>query len=440
MTDEENEQNSKLEVTASSDVAKDHADAKTEDADKKTEPLNATEGTTNELPKSELIQEEGSVNNHRPEPASRTFGGIGPSEHTYEPETNTSEETESSGDSETIDVESSDGAESSELPVEYTDAPADKNKSTPKIQRVKNISSGNPKDAINGMMSFFTIKKQDVGQKEMDAMENNFHFVPVIGAMFGIVLMIEMIFLFLLNYYFIFPLGPVIAITALGTVLIGSKFLHFDGLVDFGDGMVASGDQKKHVTALKDTSVGAGGIGLALVVMLATLAIYSIAGGWGDPMFYALFFIIPATEILIKNAMVCAAATGTPGNGMASKQVEKADTDTMFKSTGLSAFLLIIGLIMATAVIWVMNKVHVHYGGFPLIGNFAFYVTALFIAIVIGLVVSMIVGIMMSKIADRTFGVTNGDILGATNEIARPIISSAMLLFFLIFIRILTRI
>jgi len=125
---------------------------------------------------------------------------------------------------------------------------------------------------------------------------------------------------------------------------------------------------------------------------------------------------------------------------MASKQVEKADTDTMFKSTGLSAFLLIIGLIMATAVIWVMNKVHVHYGGFPLIGNFAFYVTALFIAIVIGLVVSMIVGIMMSKIADRTFGVTNGDILGATNEIARPIISSAMLLFFLIFIRILTRI
>ncbi|HKM14050.1 MAG TPA: adenosylcobinamide-GDP ribazoletransferase, partial [Candidatus Methanomethylophilaceae archaeon] len=289
-------------------------------------------------------------------------------------------------------------------------------------------------------------KKMDVGQMEMDEMENNFHFAPIIGAMMGVVLMMEMFILYLLNYYFIFPLGPIIAITVLGTVLIGSKFLHFDGLVDFGDGMVASGDQKKHITAMKDTNVGAGGIGLALVTIIATLALYSIAVGPYDPMFFALFFIIPATEILIKHSMVCAAATGTPGDGMASNQVKKADKDTMFKSTGISAIFLIISLVRTTVVIWFMNWICFNYGKGPLIGNFSLienlssFFIASFVAVVIGLIVSMGVGTMMSKLSDRTFGSTNGDVLGATNEVARPIVAAAMLLIFLIIIKLLNMI
>lgn len=425
MTDEGNEQDPKIKATTSSDGANAEADVKIYDAGKETEQLNATEGQTDELPRSEA----------------RTSGGIGPSEHTSGSETRTSGGIGPSSDPEpeTTNIGSFDSAESVDVPAEYSQTPADKKKN-PKVQKMKSSSSGNSGDAIKGMLSFFTIKKQDVGQKEMDAMENNFHLVPAIGAVFGVVLLIEMMLLFLLNYYINFPLGPVIAIVTLGTVMIGNKFLHFDGLVDFGDGMIASGDREKHVTAMKDTNVGAGGIGLALIVVLATLAIYSVSVSWADPLFYALFFIIPATEILIKNSMACAAATGTPGNGMACNQVEKADTDTMFKSTGLSAILLIVGLALTTTVIWVMNSVHLHYWADPLIGNFGYYVTSLFIAIVIGLVVSMIVGIMMSKLADRTFGATTGDILGATNEIARPLVSAAMLLFFLIFIRILTRI
>lgn len=444
MTDEGNEQIPKLKVMTSSDAAKARADSKIDDANKEIESLNANEYQTNELPKSESVQKEEPIKYYRPEPETRTSGGIGPSEYTHGSEARTSGGIGPSDnyDSEPINIISADNIDNSDMPAEYTDVPTDKKKKKklkkPKAQKIKGASSGNSKAAITGMMSFFTIKKQDVGQTEMDAMENNFHLVPVVGAVFGAVLMIEMLIIFLLNYYINFPLGPVIAITVLGTVLIGSKFLHFDGLVDFGDGMVASGDQEKHVTAMKDTGVGAGGIGLALVVTLATFAIYSIASDWWDPMFYALFFIIPATEILIKNAMVCTAATGTPGNGMASKQVEKADMDTMLKSTGVSAILLTIGLAITTTVIWVMNWVHLQYWNDPLMDNFAFYATALFIAIVVGLVISMVIGIIMSKTADRTFGATTGDVLGATNEIARPIISAAMLLFFLIFTTILT--
>lgn len=293
------------------------------------------------------------------------------------------------------------------------------------------------KATISGMLSFFTIRKKDVGQTEIDAMENNFHLAPVIGALFFLILTMEMLLLFILNYYFNFPLGPIIAVVVLATVMLGSKFLHFDGLVDFGDGFAASGDQEKHVTAMKDSNVGAGGLGLALIVTLATFAIYSVTGGWNSQSFYAMFFIIPATEILVKNAMVSAAATGTPGNGMASEQVRKADSDTMFKSTGISALLLVLGLLMTTAIIWIINEVHMTYWSGSLIGNISFYLTSMFIAVVVGLIMSMVVGIMMSKTADRTFGSTSGDILGATNEIARPIVAVTMILFFLIFMWVL---
>ncbi|HKM14064.1 MAG TPA: adenosylcobinamide-GDP ribazoletransferase [Candidatus Methanomethylophilaceae archaeon] len=458
MTDEENEQIPKLKVMTSSDAAKALADADVSDADKEEKHLDVAESQINELPKSESVKEESPVNDYKSAPEARTSGGIGPSNYSPDPVVMTSEgigpsdnssesKVSTSGDTgsssnyetEPIDIKSSDDSESFELPSEYTDGTDAKKKSKkPKIDM--NLSSSSLRPAIKGMISFFTIKKMDVGQMEMDEMENNFHFAPIIGAMMGVVLMMEMFILYLLNYYVNFPLGPIIAITVLGTVLIGSKFLHFDGLVDFGDGMVASGDQKKHITAMKDTNVGAGGIGLALVVTIATLALYSIAVGWNDPMFFALFFIIPATEILIKHSMVCAAATGTPGDGMASNQVKKADTDTMFKSTGISAIFLIISLVRTTVVIWIMNWIHLRYWAGPLIGNFSFFFIASFVAIVIGLIVSMGVGTMMSKLSDRTFGSTNGDVLGATNEVARPIVAAAMLLIFLIIIKLLNMI
>lgn len=360
------------------------------------------------------------------EPDEDMIGVSNPSEYSF------GLEPAEKGDITTAEYSDDDGEEN----TDYSESDQDTNKK-PRRFHVPDASGETFKAAISGMLSFFTIRKKDVGQVEIDAMENNFHLAPVVGALFFLILTMEMLLLFILNYYFSFPLGPIIAVVVLSTVMLGSKFLHFDGLVDFGDGYVASGDQEKHVTAMKDSNVGAGGLGLALIVTLATFAIYSITGGWDSQFFYAMFFIIPATEILVKNAMVSAAATGTPGNGMASEQVRKADSDTMFKSTGISALLLVLGLIMTTAIIWIINEVHMTYWSGPLIGNLSFYLTSMFIAAAVGLIMSIVVGIMMSKSADRTFGSTSGDILGATNEIARPVIAITMIFFFLIFMWVL---
>jgi adenosylcobinamide-GDP ribazoletransferase len=41
--------------------------------------------------------------------------------------------------------------------------------------------------------------------------------------------------------------------------------------------------------------------------------------------------------------------------------------------------------------------------------------------------ISIVVGYLMARIARRNFGMVNGDVLGATNEIARPMILITML-------------
>ena len=72
--------------------------------------------------------------------------------------------------------------------------------------------------------------------------------------------------------------------------------------------------------------------------------------------------------------------------------------------------------------------------------SYAFYAVSMFIALIIGVVVSMVIGKMVSQFADKTFGATTGDVLGATNEIARPLVAAAMLFVFLIIIYILMRV
>jgi len=445
MTDEEGrEEIPKLKVMSSSDAAKARANTMTEEESQSgnaTQENQSTDGLQHEPAKPEE-----SVWYYQPkkEPEVRTSGGIEPSGDRYEPEVKASQEIEPSGDRYEPEMSASGAIGPSDYyqpEPEYAAPVAEEPKKKERKQKFSAPSSGSLNSAFRGMTSFFTIKKEDVGQAEMDAMEENFHFAPLVGAVFGLVLFIEMLILYLLNYFVNFPMGPVIGITVLATVLLGSKFLHFDGLVDFGDGIVASGDREKHVAAMKDTRVGAGGIGLALLVTLMAFSIYSVAGSWDDPLFFALFFIIPATEVLVKNAMVSAASNGTAGDGMASGQVSKAGTDTMFKSSTVSAVVLVIGLVIVTISIWAMNAVHTSYWAGDLMPwSYAFYAVSMFIALIIGVVVSMVIGKMVSQFADKTFGATTGDVLGATNEIARPLVAAAMLFVFLIIIYILMRV
>ena len=208
--------------------------------------------------------------------------------------------------------------------------------------------------ALKALVSFYTIFPMNITQEDMDAMETRFHLTPLVGLIFGFLVMFLSMAMIVLSDTLHFGNGFMTAVLVLLTVYAGSKFLHFDGLTDFGDGMIVSGQQSDHIRALKDTLVGAGGIGVALITVLCSVAFYSAYNNMA-----VIVIVFPAIEVFVKNAMVVAAALGKPGNGMAARQVER--------TTGRSAALGFMVSIFAMLVLFAAGGLFISfYAGMPM--------------------------------------------------------------------------
>lgn len=268
--------------------------------------------------------------------------------------------------------------------------------------------------ALKALVSFFTLWHMDIDQDDMDDMERKFHLVPFVALFFSVFIIIEMLIMQWLSKNYGFGSDLFAAVVVLATVFIGSKFIHFDGLTDFGDGMIVSGAQEDHVRALKDTLVGAGGIGVALIVILFSVSTYSMAG------IAFLLVFAPICEVMVKNAMVFAAAFGTPGHGMAGRQVSMTTTNSAVYSAVIS---IILGIVLAVITCAIFDQMFPTRSGID--------VVAVLFGVVIATVVSAVVGYLMARNANKVFGMVNGDILGATNEVSRPVVMVSMLLPFI---------
>lgn len=268
--------------------------------------------------------------------------------------------------------------------------------------------------ALKALVSFFTLWHMDIDQDDMDDMERKFHLVPFVALFFSVFIIIEMLIMQWLSKNYGFGSDLFAAVVVLATVFIGSKFIHFDGLTDFGDGMIVSGAQEDHVRALKDTLVGAGGIGVALIVILFSVSTYSMAG------IAFLLVFAPICEVMVKNAMVFAAAFGTPGHGMAGRQVSMTTTNSAVYSAVIS---IILGAVLAVITCAIFDQMFPTRSGID--------VVAVLFGVVIATAVSVVVGYLMARNANKVFGMVNGDILGATNEVSRPVVMVSMLLPFI---------
>lgn len=268
--------------------------------------------------------------------------------------------------------------------------------------------------ALKALVSFFTLWHMDIDQDDMDDMERKFHLVPFVALFFSVFIIIEMLIMQWLSKNYGFGSDLFAAVVVLATVFIGSKFIHFDGLTDFGDGMIVSGAQEDHVRALKDTLVGAGGIGVALIVILFSVSTYSMAG------IAFLLVFAPICEVMVKNAMVFAAAFGTPGHGMAGRQVSMTTTNSAVYSAVIS---IVLGAVLAVITCAIFDQMFPTRSGID--------VVAVLFCVVIATAVSAVVGYLMARNANKVFGMVNGDILGATNEVSRPVVMVSMVLPFI---------
>lgn len=175
-----------------------------------------------------------------------------------------------------------------------------------------------------------------------------------------------------------------------------NRFLHFDGLIDLGDGLIATGTHEKKLAAMKDTRVGAGGVGFGIMFTLLTVAALAFVRETDLP---AMVFFLPlAMEVLAKNALVTVAALGEPREGLGSPFVRNTPKRHAFFSAVLSFALLALIL--------------------PFVYPTVFPYTLLFIALMV--LASSAVGGAVAAQGKRSFGCVNGDIMGATNELAKP--------------------
>ncbi len=245
----------------------------------------------------------------------------------------------------------------------------------------------------------FTVLPAKVDGKDVDHLSRNFHLIVFVGALYGV--------LASAIYYLGQDLLPIAVVAALVLAMFHllNRFLHLDGLSDFGDGMVCGGNAERRLAAMKDSKTGAGGVGYALVFTILSFAALASLTGKAELLFLPLI-----AEIMNKNAMVFCAYGGKAREGLGNAFVSNTRGKQVIASITLS-ILLAFGLVLMVCLptgYWYVDEI------------------ALFT--VAGALVSAIVGLVMSGVAMKNFGAVNGDVMGATNEISRPAVLIALLL------------
>ena len=227
--------------------------------------------------------------------------------------------------------------------------------------------------AILSLLQFTTTlplgKPQDLGH-----FARRSYLYPLAGYVIGA--------LVALPVYFIAN-QTIAAAVAVALLILITGAHHFDGLLDFGDGLMAHGDREKRIRALTDRNVGAGAIALAIATTLLLFA--------GLLESASIICAIVIGEVCAKYSMAFLTAYGKPFHeGMHSYLHQ-------FSQPGFPviSFLLCLPLfLLPVAPIKIFGA----------------------------LILMLICPIVLLEISNRLFGGVNGDVAGASNEITRALV------------------
>jgi adenosylcobinamide-GDP ribazoletransferase len=257
------------------------------------------------------------------------------------------------------------------------------------------------------LLSFLTIIP--VGGKEdfIFTTASNMYLFPIIGGLIGLLAGLYFVassaivgfLLGLVSVYIALPtavLGALIpAAMTVAFLLVMTGLQHFDGLIDLGN---AIGIRNLHDRKMKahEWTVTYGGAVLALAVEgLAFYGLFWVVRGSFNPLF--AFLAVFVAEVSAKLAMVTIVWVGKPSHkGLGSIFLAKAKKKLNYAAYALSALIV-----------------------FPVV---YFTASPLLALVVVALVfVSIPVAFMMNKVSNNVFGGVSGDMIGATNEVARAV-------------------
>jgi adenosylcobinamide-GDP ribazoletransferase len=229
------------------------------------------------------------------------------------------------------------------------------------------------------LLQFTTILPLGKSQ-DLEPFARHSYLYPVAGYIIGALVALPVFFI---------ADHTIAAAVAIALIMLISGAHHFDGLLDFGDGLMAHGDREKRVKALTDRYIGAGGVAAGIVITLLLFAGFQAST--------SVVFAIIIGEVCAKFSMSLLTVYGTP-----------------FRQ-GIHSYL------------YQFSKPH-----FPLIAALL-CAPLLFIPIspfkLMGAILAaLLCPTILFLISNRLFGGVNGDVVGASNEITRACVVLALVI------------
>ncbi len=229
--------------------------------------------------------------------------------------------------------------------------------------------------AFRGALGFLTTLPVGQSREGWEAFAERPAVMVVVGYVLGGLLTLP---LFL-------PLPePVVGFAFVLGVVVFAGINNFDGLLDVADGVATHGDPTDARAAMKDSAIGVGAVLALGVLLLGLFAVgYTLSGAK-----LAAFGVVVAADVGAKLAMVAVLARGTATHeGLGSALSSSANRST-----------LPLGLLLALP---------------------AAILTLPHPAAAIAVAVGGGTGVIVERWGRDRLGGINGDVLGATNEVAR---------------------
>ena len=237
------------------------------------------------------------------------------------------------------------------------------------------LDGGFMSNMFSSVFSFLTIIPS--GSHTLEDTAKNMHAFPAIGLLMGFVLGMAALGLYYAGVDQIIAAFLLVAATMLITGLH-----HTDGLADFADGLMRRGTVSEKLAAMRDVSVGTGGVTAIVLYVTAMVAALSVAGG------EIIFWILLFGESSAKFSMVLVASVGLPS---------KTGSSVPFVRAMSHRWRLVVASVTAIAPLAL-------FGG-P--------------AAIAAIACSSIAAVFIAILATRGFGGITGDVIGASNEIGR---------------------
>ena len=270
---------------------------------------------------------------------------------------------------------------------------------------------------IKYSFSFLTRIPLKIDSKKKEEIAQNMWIFPIVGVVLGLIS--SFICLILLKFLPNLLAGFII----LGLLLLITGAHHTDGLIDFGDGLMATGPPERKIEVIHDVAIGTGGFTLGLIVLSLT----GIAISFSDN---HIIISLVLSEIGAKFSMVAACSIGKSGKTeMVDVFIRLNKKKHMFFSLILSLFSIYLILIINWLYILLFNNILVLGFIFTPINEISplnlILVISIFTMFLIGTFFPLIIIIML---ANRNFNGLTGDCLGALNDITRLFILILVLL------------